>query len=123
MVVVVFVAVQGDIIATHATELDSENCELLWVRIQIAGSKTILFGTFYRTPDQSGYYLNQLRQSLDKIKPDRGTIICLGGDFNLGGGITWDSLSLEPGCRKPAISSQLLDLLWLFYGANGEGAY
>ena len=107
----VFVVVRGDIIATHATELDSENCELLWVRIQIAGSKTILFGTFYRTPNQSGeYYMNLLRQSLEKIKPDRGTIICLGGDFNLGE-INWDSLSLELGCRKPTISCQLLDLI------------
>ncbi|XP_072038658.1 uncharacterized protein [Amphiura filiformis] len=106
----VFIAIRDNMIGTHVTDLDCD-CELTWTQIQIVGCKTILLGAFYRKPDQNDeHYLAKLRDSLSRIKPDKGTIICLAGDFNLGE-INWPSLSTAQGCKKPTLSRQLLDIV------------
>ena len=46
----VFIAAKNDLICTHRPDLDS-NCEVTWVQIQLAGSKLLNIGAFYRPPN------------------------------------------------------------------------
>ena len=43
----VFILAKKDLVAEAATELDT-NCELIWCKIQILGSKIIHVGSYYR---------------------------------------------------------------------------
>ena len=45
----VFIAVTNDLISSVATDLDTP-FEILWVRINLPGCKSLHFGAFYRRP-------------------------------------------------------------------------
>ena len=103
----VLVAIRSDLIATHRIDLDTD-CEIVWVTIKIQGSKSITVGAFYRSQKYgaTSAYLDQLRQSLAKIKGTTGNQIWLAGDFNLPD-INWDNCSFIPGGAYPALSKQM----------------
>ena len=95
----IFVAMKNDPVATHRSDLDEE-CEILWLQLEIAGSKSVLVGAFYRPPESGSDVLELLRSSLSKIDLTKGQNIFLAGDFNLSH-IDWENQSTQPNCPKP----------------------
>jgi hypothetical protein len=62
------------------------NCELVWTKIKVRGSKDIYVGSFYRPPNNiDAEYLGTLESYLARIPTHNGAHLWLGGDFNLPG--------------------------------------
>ena len=62
------------------------NCELVWTKIKVRGSKDIYVGSFYRPPNNiDAEYLGTLESYLARIPTHNGTHLWLGGDFNIPG--------------------------------------
>ena len=78
------------------SDLD-EDCEILWLQLEVAGSKSILIGAFYRPPDSGSDVLDLLRSSLSKIDTSKNQNTWLVGDFNLLH-INWDKQCTIPKC-------------------------
>ncbi|KAI8481643.1 hypothetical protein Bbelb_406440 [Branchiostoma belcheri] len=79
----VFIAVKNSIIATHLPDPDCTS-ELTWVQIQLAHSKTVHIGAYYRPPSADQSDLTSLEQSLTRIRDQsKSSHIWLAGDFNL----------------------------------------
>ncbi|XP_072046515.1 uncharacterized protein [Amphiura filiformis] len=96
---------------SHRADLDTE-CEILWAQLELVGSKRILLGAFYRPPESGSDILDQLQLSLSKIdvNKDRNILnIWVAGDFNLSH-IDWENQTTIPGCPKPGLSRQLIEL-------------
>ena len=78
----------------------------------MTNARKIIVGSYYRPPNDTGYALEQLNTSLDRINKNSKSTVILGGDFNLVlGHINWSIPSTTPG--KPDIKSheQLLDIM------------
>ena len=62
------------------------NCEIVWVEINIAGSKNLQIASYYRPPSDKGQALEQLQSAINRINRQSNStvIIHVGGDFNLG---------------------------------------
>ena len=80
----IFQAVKNDLIALHRPDFDSD-CEIIWTQCKLAGSntKSIFFGSFYRSKATDSKSLEALQSSLVKIGyilPKNSVI--LAGDFN-----------------------------------------
>ena len=104
----VCIAIKSNIICHHRSDLDSDS-EILWIEINITGTKPILVGSFYRPPNSDRDYLGNLRISLEKINQSKFSNIWLAGDFNCGD-IVWETQSVLPGSNKAAICRDLIDI-------------
>ncbi|XP_072020074.1 uncharacterized protein [Amphiura filiformis] len=104
----IFIAVKNDLIFSHRADLDVD-CEILWIQLELVNTKNILIGAFYRPPDSGSDVLDLMQQSLSKIDLSKGPQIWLAGDFNLSH-IEWDSQSTLPGCQKPGLCRQLIEI-------------
>jgi hypothetical protein len=61
-----------------------KNCELLWTKIKVRGSKDICVGSFYRPSNNAdAEYLGTLESYLARIPTHNGAHLWLDGDFNL----------------------------------------
>ena len=106
----VFVCFKKDLICTEVTELETE-CELVWVKLQIIGCKTLYLGSFYRPPDiYDPDNLDQLNSSLKRIMSCKNSHALLGGDFSCGD-IDWNKLFVPLGMPKRQVQSQLIDIV------------
>ena len=99
----VLIAMKDDLIGTHRTDLDNTKCEIVWVTIKIQGSKDVTIGAFYTSPQfgDTYDYINELRESINKIKRAKMSIW-------LEGDIDWDLLNTKPGGVAPGLSKQLI---------------
>ncbi|XP_072048916.1 uncharacterized protein [Amphiura filiformis] len=105
----VFIATRKNIIAVEQVELDTD-CEIIWVEIQLVGGKKLLVGAFYRTPDnRDPAYLEQLRVSLSRVRLNRNTTVCIGGDFNLGD-INWANSTVVAGSNFKVQAETLIEI-------------
>ena len=62
----VFIALKNDLIASHRIDLDSE-AKIIWAQIELAGSRPVLVGAYYRPPNSKNEVLSQLEASLTKL--------------------------------------------------------
>ena len=85
----VMVLVKSSIPSRRRTDLEVENCELVWIEIPVK-TKKILIGVFYRSPNTSIDHLTQLQDSLQCIHDRDSYILC--GDFNTPE-IAWKTMS------------------------------
>ena len=77
----VLVAVKDNIRSTHHAELESENTELIVIKLIIPNSKSVFLYTFYRPPNSAPDVLLQLNSSLLSTRESSCCILL--GDFNL----------------------------------------
>ena len=92
----VFVAVHSKYIASHESSFDSD-CEILWVKLNIQGSKPLYIGCYYRLTDRNIDNVHQLGVPLERIQ-SRGSClpnILLTGDFNVPA-IDWELHAPKP---------------------------
>ena len=77
----VLIAVTNDLISSVVTDLDTD-CEILWVQIDLIGTKSLHIGSFYRPPNSDMTALDNLNLSLERLTHRTNGNIWLGGDFN-----------------------------------------
>ena len=90
------IAAKKELLMTREHELETD-AELMFCKVNIAGSKTLHMGAFYRRDVSDNTGLGRLGESLSRIPVGHSTV--LGGDFNLPG-LTYDQESgpqLKPG--------------------------
>ena len=74
-------ATTKDFISSEVKELQT-NCEIVWAKINITGTKKILVGSYYRPPSDEGTSLEQLEILLSRVNNITSSHLWLGGDFN-----------------------------------------
>ena len=68
-----------------------QDCELVWAKMKVQGSKDLYVGSFYKPPKIHGKeYLDTLNSYLARIPTHNGAHLWIGGDFNLAD-IDWES--------------------------------
>ena len=75
------IAVTNDLISSVVTDLDTD-CKILWVQIDLIGTKSLHIGSFYRLPNLDTTALDNLNLSLERLTHRTNGNIWLGGDFN-----------------------------------------
>ncbi|CAG2200390.1 unnamed protein product [Mytilus edulis] len=104
----VLIASKTTLICTEQTKLRTE-CEIIWTRIQIEGSKNLYIGSFYRNPKSTLQDLENLDRSLSMIDTNSNNIILM-GDFNLPS-INWENGTIKPVAQyEPTRENNILDL-------------
>ena len=91
---------------TREAELET-NCELVWCKINIKGSKTLHVGAFYRPDISDSVSLGELASSLSRVPTNHS--IVLGGDFNLPG-CDWQTCQIKPGTQYQDHHTELFDM-------------
>ncbi len=104
----VFIAVKDHFISSHETDLDTD-CEILWVKLDIAGCKSLYLAAYYRPNANDQESLAQLAESLEKLRK-KNSHIWVAGDMNLPG-LDWPSCSLKTNCPSPSQHSLFLEIL------------
>ena len=74
------IAVTNDLISSVVTDLDTD-CEILWVQIDLIGTKSLHIGSFYRPPNSDMTALDNLNLSLERLTHITNGNIWLGGGF------------------------------------------
>ena len=105
----VLIAVSTNLLSEEVKELQSDS-EVAWAEINMTNARKLIVGSYYRPPNNTGYALDQLNTSLNRINKNSKSTVILGGNFNLSH-INWSMPSTTPG--KPDIKSheQLLDIM------------
>ncbi len=63
----VFIAVHNDLLASPKLDSLKSNCEVLWRKIDIQGTKPLYIGNYYRATDRNISSVTELNESLKKI--------------------------------------------------------
>ena len=110
----VCVAIHDDYIVEEI-EFPGNDCEVQWVKVILQNNDPMYIASYYRTPsDHTTASLDKLEKTLEHIgklldKNPRITVI-IGGDFNTGGEIDWETLKVKPGGRNTKICQKIIDL-------------
>ncbi|XP_063435914.1 uncharacterized protein LOC134716832 [Mytilus trossulus] len=105
----VLIAIPKDIISNEISELQT-NCENVWAEVNIANSRKLILGCYYRPPSDTGSSLEELNTSLSRTNGNSKATIILGGDFNLGH-IDWQIPSVIPGKPDNKQHQILIDII------------
>ena len=103
-----FVAVKDAVVSSHMPDFDV-NCEILWVKLNIASCKSLYLALYYRPNTNDEESLKQLNDSLSKL-PRKNNHIWIAGDMNLPG-ISWPSGSIKTDCPIPAQHELFMEIL------------
>ena len=104
----VFIAVKDYLISSHMADYDAD-CEILWVKINIASCRSLYLASYYRPNAHDEESLKHLDESLQKI-PRNNSHVWIAGDMNLPG-IIWPSGSLKSDCPSPAQHELFMKIL------------
>ena len=87
-----------------------QDCELVWAKFKVHGSKDLYVGSFYRPLDNHDpEYLMRLQSYITRIPIHNGVHLWLGGDFNLAD-INWGKECIKPYPAHGAQCQQLLSI-------------
>jgi hypothetical protein len=103
----VFIAAKKDLIMDRELDLETD-CEILWCKFDIRGSKTLHVGAYYRPNEGDEASIDQLEASLLRIG-NRDENILLAGDFNFPGW-NWKESKLKP-CNQPNLHHRFGEIL------------
>ena len=107
----VLIAVNNRLMSSLENDLDTK-CEIVWVKIEIAGVKTLHVGGFYRPPvmTRDGLQtLAELKKSLDLIQ-NTDSNVWIGGDFNMPD-VKWEDYSVKGGAKNTVLHQTFLDII------------
>ena len=104
----VFAAVSEEFLSERQEELEMD-CEMLWIKISVVGSKDLYVCSYYRPNAGDRESLEYLNNSLNKIS-SKNCHIWLAGDFNLPG-LNWSRNEIKPDCPYPALHEQFVEIL------------
>ena len=106
----VLIAAKKDLLLIREYELETD-CEDMFCKINIAGSKTLHLGAFYRPDVSDTTSLSRLSDSLSRIP--KSHCLVLGGDFNLPGFRWFDfGPQLKSSVSNPGEHERLVELMF-----------
>ena len=105
----ILIAVNSTYISSREEKLEFPDTEMLWVKINIVGCKTLYVGACYRPKTDDSDSLENLEKALGRIKGDKSSVI-IGGDFNLPGW-DWRNNGIKPKSPHPAVHSHFGEIL------------
>ena len=106
----VFIAVSNDYISSNVT-IQENNSEIVWAKVDLNSTKSLLLGNFYRPPDAEIETFEGLQKSVQQLtKSINNKHVILGGDFNLPD-IDWNTKTVNPGGKNKQFSESVLDLM------------
>ena len=85
------------------------NFENLWVQLNLAGSKSVLIGAYYKPHESDQASFEELIKSLTLVNQTNSTVWLL-GDFNLPK-IDWENLKPLPDCGHPTFYRECIEAL------------
>lgn len=103
-----FVLLKDDIIGVRQTELET-NCEITWMKFEIAGCKSVYVASYYRPNEKDKSSIEELQKSLDRLPKDTASNVWIGGDFNFPG-YNWIGDHIKTGCKQPELTRRFLDI-------------
>ena len=104
----VFIAVRSSIIAQEVVELQTD-CENLWVKINIVGSKSLLIGAYYKPQEHDTHSLQEFTKSLN-LASQTNCNIWVGGDFNMPK-MDWENMRPTVDCRHQLFYREFIETL------------
>ena len=106
----VFIAVSNVYISSNVT-IQENNSEIIWAKVDLNSTKSLLLGNFYRPPDSKIETFEGLQQSVQQLtKSINNKHVILGGDFNLPN-IDWNTKTVNPGGKNKQFCDSVLDLM------------
>ena len=107
----VFLLVSNHFDSYEPEELKAgDECELVWAKLKVQGSKDLYIGSFYRPPDNNDpEYLDHLQKFISRIPTQNGAHLWISGDFNLAD-IDWNDECVQPYPSHGAQCQQLLTI-------------
>ena len=104
----VLILVKSTFISLEKPEYNT-NAEILWVQLNLLGSKSALIGAYYKPHELDEHSLTELSKSLTLVNQSNSQIWLL-GDFNLPK-IDWQLLTPAPDCKHQQFYSDCLEAL------------
>ena len=107
----VFILVKTNLLPSEQANLNT-NCEIIWIKIEIKGSKPLFLASFYKPHELDTDSILELGKSLDLARNLKGTKLIL-GDFNLPK-LNWDSdhtPHLKVGLNTGPVYDKFLDII------------
>ena len=105
----VFIAVSNDYICTRVPELET-NCEIIWVKFNIVGCKTLYICAYYNPSEGDEVSLSNFDMSIRRICNRSASHIWIAGDINIPG-FDWRNNFLKPSCNYPELTRKSVDSL------------
>ena len=105
----IIIAINSEYISSVEEIVDTDNTELLWVKINITGARSLYVGACYRPRADDSATLDSLNNSLSRINCEK-SIVLLGGDFNFPGW-DWASSQLKPKSPCPSLHLKFGEML------------
>ena len=89
--------------------IDSLNCEAIWAKLKVTGSKPLYIVSYYRPPDTNTFNIQQLDEALRKIPQPKETLpnVIVTGDFNVPD-IDWPNVIIK---GNPQYGRELNELM------------
>ncbi|MCW4309234.1 MAG: reverse transcriptase domain-containing protein [Candidatus Thiodiazotropha endolucinida] len=107
----VFILVKNGILASEQLHCQTD-CEIVWVRIDIVGSRPLFIASYYRPKENDALSLAELKRSLTITSQEKGNMWVL-GDMNFPK-LSWDEEDVPlilPGCNYPGLYEEFIDIL------------
>ena len=98
----VFILVRNSLICTEQPQFQT-NCEILWVKIEITGSRPLFVGAYYRRVEDDLESLREFQDSVSRVWEHSDNVWVL-GDFNLPM-LSWPESSpeMKPDCSHKQV--------------------
>ena len=107
----VFILVKNSIIASEQKQFKTD-CGVLWVKIEMVGSKPLFIAAYYRPSESDEHSALEFKKSLDLVNREKGNIWIL-RDLNYPD-LTWDDDDvpiIKPGCSYPSLYDAFVEML------------
>lgn len=105
----VAIAVTEELNCTEEPELFLDDCEILWIKLKLKKSRSLLICTYYRPDEGDEPSLKRFAESARLASLSQNAIIVIGGDFNFPG---WDwKKGVLKKCRYPSLHNFFRDTL------------
>jgi hypothetical protein len=104
----VLVAVTKDILSCRENDLETE-CEMVWVKVDLKGSKTLHICGYYRPHLEDEQSHESFKESVNRLNGNNSHI-WIAGDFNYPGA-DWKDKTLKPGCKLPGLHQDFMNFL------------
>jgi hypothetical protein len=97
----VLIAVRKDLISSDVYEFaPPDKTEMVWAKIEIAGSKTLYLGSYYNPKTSDENSLTNFDTMIRKASQLKNSAIIVGVDFNLPGW-DWRTRTIKPKTKYP----------------------
>ena len=103
----VVILVKRNMLASEAFDLRT-NCENLWVKVQITGSRPLLIGAYYKPHEHDTESFQEFARSLD-LASKLNCHTWIMGDFNLCR-LDWTTLSPDDNCNYSTFYRECTDI-------------